>query len=768
MQLLKNYKNFQLDITIDDSFFNHLNVFTGESGSGKTTALKLLTTNEKFKNKQKVIMNAFTNFNHKLKVRELISLSKHKKFKKDYYIRLNIEELLDIYINKLSKGEQRRLYFFMCISTPSDMYFFDEPFSYIDEKYKSEIKNIIEELSLTHAVFVFNHHDIFTSNRNVYILKAGKLIDKKVVKDVKSIPYNNDEKEIIFNYKNHVFLKHNAITYSYLSIFTLIICFFALIFSGFNSVNKTRIAIDTLGIFNSQSGIILRPTQINIDKEHLYNTYQIIAENEGLELYEVYHFVNAQTYTLDGKIYSMDTLYGVDNNIQDNQFYSSVFNPYLFKHFKLLNNDKTDAEIRDILKSHDYVNSPVTLTISGILFDVPYNKNITISGISDLNYDFLSTTPVLDFYKSLNPSVYICDENDSIDFDDPALIVDIGLLIRPDFDDLTTYLTYKYDDYVFDYQDNLIVATNYKNISIDDYETYFETQDDIFAYRYGNTNYYCLKDKDFLIDNNFNYTGKLSVEENDIIVSKNFALSYFEETEINDDMFITPIIINDKEWNISAILMDVNDNYVYFNNDNYINYIAPKYSFSVYVSVNDFTKIDKINEQMNTNIIGFESKTNINNNIDYVEHMESLKAAKNNLSNLETVFILCGALTFLLLLVFAFTLIVQSYRLYTTLTLLYINTKYTKLINVLVGAFISIVTALIFIMPIKLMLEFSLFDAVLKELNIFDIRIDMKYNFLYLLLSFVLIIVGEYVNGEKIQSWFNKTKLFSHFNKIKN
>lgn len=233
-------------------------------------------------------------------------------------------------------------------------------------------------------------------------------------------------------------------------------------------------------------------------------------------------------------------------------------------------------------------------------------------------------------------------------------------------------------------------------------------------------------------------------------------------------MFITPIIINDKEWNISAILMDVNDNYVYFNNDNYINYIAPKYSFSVYVSVNDFTKIDKINEQMNTNIIGFESKTDINNNIDYVEHVESLKAAKNNLSNLEIVFILCGALTFLLLLVFAFILIVQSYRLYTTLTLLYINTKYTKLINVLVGVFISIVTILIFIMPIKLMLEFSLFDAVLKELHIFNIRIDMKYNFLYLLLSFVLIIVGEYVNGEKNQSWFNKTKLFSHFNKIKN
>ena len=284
---------------------------------------------------------------------------------------------------------------------------------------------------------------------------------------------------------------------------------------------------------------------------------------------------------------------------------------------------------------------------------------------------------------------------------------------------------------------------------------------------YGNNNYYCLKDKYFLIDNNFNYTGKLSVEENDIIVSKNFALSYFEETEINDDMFITPIIINDKEWNISAILMDVNDNYVYFNNDNYINYIAPKYSFSVYVSVNDFTKIDKINEQMNTNIIGFESKTNINNNIDYVEHMESLKAAKNNLSNMEIVFILCGALTFLLLLVFAFILIVQSYRLYTMLSLLYINTKYTKLINVLVGVFISIVTILIFIMPIKLMLEFSLFDAVLKELHIFNIRIDMKYNFLYLLLSFVLIIVGEYVNGEKIQSWFNKTKLFSHFNKIK-
>lgn len=65
MQLLKNYKNFQLDITIDDSFFNHLNVFAGESGSGKTTALKLLSANKEFKNKQKVILNTFTNFNNK-------------------------------------------------------------------------------------------------------------------------------------------------------------------------------------------------------------------------------------------------------------------------------------------------------------------------------------------------------------------------------------------------------------------------------------------------------------------------------------------------------------------------------------------------------------------------------------------------------------------------------------------------------------------------------------------------------------------------------
>ena len=53
MKIVKKYKNFKLELQIDDNFEKGLILFVGKSGCGKTTALRILNSNDVFKTRKK-------------------------------------------------------------------------------------------------------------------------------------------------------------------------------------------------------------------------------------------------------------------------------------------------------------------------------------------------------------------------------------------------------------------------------------------------------------------------------------------------------------------------------------------------------------------------------------------------------------------------------------------------------------------------------------------------------------------------------------------
>ena len=757
MKIVKKYKNFKLELQIDDNFEKGLILFVGKSGCGKTTALRILNSKNFLKNRKKVCMKAFTNFNNNFFVKDLLSFAKHKNYIEDYYKRLNIKELLDIPFNKLSKGEQRRLYFYIIISTPSDIYFFDEPFSFIDENYKQVVKEIIEEISYNNLVFVSTHHDEFECNKTTYHLENGKLIKKEIINNInkKDVALN---KKIEFDNKNHILLKHNSITYSFLAVFTLVFCFISLLFSGFESVNQTRTSIDTLGIFNAKTEISLEPTKINIDKEHLYETYDLIAKNENAIVEEFYRFPDVFLFEVGNKYYVLDQLYSQNIDVAEGKMYSSSSNPYLITYFANLYPNYSDSQIKETILNHNYKTEPILVKVGCQVFDVFFDEEIKIEGVvSNTKTFFCSNISFTDFYTNINPKIRIIDETQEYQRNDSVIIVKRGLKIQ-DGSNIGLELSVKYPDYVFNYDNEYICATKDKNISIQQYEEYLSSNQNIFAYafdRYDLSNYFCIKDLDFLIQNNFNYIGNLNIDDSNIIVAKNRAIKLFNDESL-ETLIGKKTNINGHEFTISAILTDVVDDAIYFNHDNYYNYISPIYSYIVTVIGNDYTKMDEILVDMNQNDLGFEAKLTFGFEDEYIKHHASLIAGKENMEKMFIVFVIISVIIISLLITCSAILVKRSYNLYTTLDLLYINANKFKVINVFVGLILSIATIFIFATPLKLLLDYTIFNDVLTNLHFFDVDLSINYNWAFILLSLVLIIIGEFFNGEKIQSWFKK------------
>ena len=754
IHIQRTYKNFQLNISIDQFPLSGLIVFFGVSGSGKSVTLKEIFLNCQDK---KVWMNPYTNFYSSLKVKDFIAFSKGKEFIYFYYQQLNIQELLDTPINKLSKGEQRRLYFYMCISTKAKTYFFDEPFSFLDEKYRSVVAKIIEELSQNHLVFVATHQNEWQGNQICYELQDGKIIKQYVKSENKNlcIPIFSKEEK----YDKKVFYKQKVKTILTIALFTLIIQFFSLAFSGFNYAQKQRIAIDTLGIFNAQNGVLMTPQTVNIDKNLLYETYQEIIEEEELELVEEYQFAKDFTLSVLNSQYRMDQLYCYNSLINEGYFASS-YNPWLIEYFKTINPSYTNIEIQENILKHDFIKQPITLTISGYLYDSYFQKEITITGILEDNpYFFASSIPTLTFFQDLNDEIIEVESFENLNDEVVGICFYPALLSKNTSEEYLNYLSYKYPQFVYTLNTKgLIVASNKKNITIQSLQDYFLQQEDVFAFSFHNSNYYYLKDVDFFKENHFSYIGELKLEKNKIIVSLNYALRYFQTSQIKD-LIGKKVLIQNKEWEINCILDQVNNDFVYFYSSDYLTDIAPLYANSANLLIKDYLNVDNVVKKLNQNSLGAEFKLTFDNQQDYFKNILSLQYAKENLSRTKKFWILFAVIIFSLFIVFIGLLILQSYRLYTTLDWLYISMTKEKIIITIIGCIVSFLVAFIFydwLVQICNQTLFYEFNQNLKNFPIFDKKITMDYNWYLLFISFIILGIGEFFNGKKIQRFFKK------------
>ena len=94
---------------------------------------------------------------YKGKVKALLEKVDEKDRLDDVSVELNIESCLDHDIKKLSGGELQRVAIAACMLKDADIYFFDEPSSYLDIYQRLKIANFIQKLSETEQVMVIEH-----------------------------------------------------------------------------------------------------------------------------------------------------------------------------------------------------------------------------------------------------------------------------------------------------------------------------------------------------------------------------------------------------------------------------------------------------------------------------------------------------------------------------------------------------------------------------------------------------------------------------------
>jgi ATP-binding cassette subfamily E protein 1 len=94
---------------------------------------------------------------HKGKVKELLKKVDDSGRVKEIAERLTISNVLDHDISKLSGGELQRVAIAATLLKDADVYFFDEPSSYLDIYQRLEIAKVIQELSEHKQVMVIEH-----------------------------------------------------------------------------------------------------------------------------------------------------------------------------------------------------------------------------------------------------------------------------------------------------------------------------------------------------------------------------------------------------------------------------------------------------------------------------------------------------------------------------------------------------------------------------------------------------------------------------------
>lgn len=188
-------KNFSLEINK-----NGLYVLMGENGSGKTTLLKILIKYiNGYRGSVKILGKDLKEFSLKeisreiafleseipeipLKVREVLSWGRfpygENEFKKEYLIGvLNLSNVMEKKFSSLSSGERKRVLLGRIFVQRSKIVLIDEPFNFLDPRYKIEIADMLKILSRDRVVLIATHN--LNAARYlgeiIFLLKGGEL-----------------------------------------------------------------------------------------------------------------------------------------------------------------------------------------------------------------------------------------------------------------------------------------------------------------------------------------------------------------------------------------------------------------------------------------------------------------------------------------------------------------------------------------------------------------------------------------------------------------
>lgn len=198
----KLFENFSIDINKGE----YVSIL-GKTGIGKTTILKsLIGLNSLISGQINVNgsiaicfqdsrlfphMNVYNNILYPLTVKKKYEFDIHKKVD-DILKRMDIYDLKDKNVNKLSGGEIKRVALARALVTEPDILLLDEPTSNLDFSVKMSIRELIRNIHKnTKCTVVMVTHDIFDA---LYLSdKILLLEEKKVIKYVDRDKIRDDE-----------------------------------------------------------------------------------------------------------------------------------------------------------------------------------------------------------------------------------------------------------------------------------------------------------------------------------------------------------------------------------------------------------------------------------------------------------------------------------------------------------------------------------------------------------------------------------------------
>lgn len=181
---------------------NNVFIFTGNSGEGKTTFLRILAGIENYEgeiyvsqNETKIDFRKFIAYVPQqnslwdnLTVIENITLYRELKLKETRETaKAKVENLLELlkithlvnrYPARLSQGEQQRVAFARAIATDRSIYLMDEVSANLDLENKGIITSVIKKLSSENFLFVVVTHDLYFAQKlssKYFKLQNGKI-----------------------------------------------------------------------------------------------------------------------------------------------------------------------------------------------------------------------------------------------------------------------------------------------------------------------------------------------------------------------------------------------------------------------------------------------------------------------------------------------------------------------------------------------------------------------------------------------------------------
>lgn len=368
----------------------------GENGSGKTTLLNLINKSiNPISGSVNILGDViYARYNEALflkkSVKENLKLccDDLNKIKDELKI-FDLDNLIDLKVCKLSKGEKMRLYLLMIILKSKDIILLDEVTCNLDYKHEEKILTYFKKISENRLIIIATNQKSILPYAND-IISVNKKLDYKYIGET-----SNKEDTHIYNKKN-VF-KYLDLKLSFILLcLSMVFLFISTIFLGFSKtyndknviLNEIKACEDNYVLFSASDEAFVR-TKTGSENE------KIFVKNPNLNISYIYlsDLIKEDEIILSKSAYNRLIDKNIDGfDLIDNKMVCRFDNSYSFKIVGINMVGDVSVINKDIYNSYCY-KYPI------IRISIPYSIDIKLDRL-------LQTIPLNDCY--INPSL---DEN---------------------------------------------------------------------------------------------------------------------------------------------------------------------------------------------------------------------------------------------------------------------------------------------------------------------------------------------------------------------